>query len=117
MPLDILHLRDGRNLKKALTDSGNLDAVVQKKLVISAIATGSPVILNRESENGKFTWQVQLPLLVTWQSANDNIQSHLVVNMRIVKMSDKERDFAINSFIATPKDSLDSKNNSLKSRN
>jgi intracellular multiplication protein IcmL len=90
-----------KQFKAALVASKNLEAVVKKKLVVSAVAAGSPIITHQGMENGKYTWYVQMPLLVTWQSANAQTQSNLIINMGIIKTSDKKRDYALESFIAT----------------
>ncbi|HVT62359.1 MAG TPA: type IVB secretion system apparatus protein IcmL/DotI, partial [Legionellaceae bacterium] len=45
----------------ALGASNNLDAVKAKKLVVSAVATSAPVILQKGVLNGRYAWRIQMP--------------------------------------------------------
>ncbi len=77
---------------KALKESNNLDAVRSKKLVVSAVPTGAPIILQNgiiRSAN-TYGWEVQLPMLVSYQSANDLLRQDIVVTLLIVRMSTLE---------------------------
>jgi intracellular multiplication protein IcmL len=71
----------------AVRSSNNLEAVISKKLVVSAVATGAPVILQKGILAGQFTWKVQIPLLVTFQSASQVSQQSVTVTLLIVRMS------------------------------
>lgn len=71
----------------AIRSSNNLEAVISKKLVVSAVATGAPVILQKGILAGQFTWKVQIPLLVTFQSASQVSQQSVTVTLLIVRMS------------------------------
>lgn len=70
----------------ALKGSNNLDAVQNKKLVVSAVPTGAPVILQEGVVNSRYTWKMQLPVLVTYQSASQNIQVSLLVTMVVSRV-------------------------------
>jgi len=76
-----------RGFVDALRNSNNLDAVREKKLVISAVPTGTPVILEQGLMAGRYTWKVQLPLLVTYQSASDMISQPVTITLLIVRIS------------------------------
>jgi intracellular multiplication protein IcmL len=88
---------------QSLQDSDNLVAVIQKKLVVSAVATGAPIINQSSVVSGRYTWQVQMPLLVTYQSLSQITQQSLMVNMVITRIStlDSPRGIGIAQFIAT----------------
>lgn len=77
---------------KALKDSNNLDAVKTKKLVVSAVPTGTPVILKKGilKTNDQYGWEIQVPLLISYQSANDLLQQSIIVTMLIVRISTLE---------------------------
>jgi intracellular multiplication protein IcmL len=78
---------DGFNkYQQALKDSGLLDQVVQKKLVMNAIVSGDAVIIKEYIQSGRHTWVVQLPLLVTFQSASDTRRVHMMVTLRIQRV-------------------------------
>lgn len=71
----------------ALQSSNNLNAVIDKKLVVSAVATGAPVILEQGVILGTYTWRVQMPLLITYQSASQFSQQAVTVTMLINRVS------------------------------
>lgn len=76
-----------QNFLKALTDSRNLEAVKTKKLVVSAVPTGAPVILKEGvTSSGLFAWQVQFPMLLTYQSASETIPQNIVITMLITRV-------------------------------
>lgn len=76
-----------RGFMSALEATTNLNAVIDKKLIVSAVATGAPVILEQGVVLGTYTWRVQLPMLVTYQSASQFSQQNLVVTMLITRIS------------------------------
>ena len=71
---------------EALNSSNNLSAVIAKKLVVSAVATGAPVPLEEGVLNGTYAWRVQIPLLVTYQNQKDFSQQSVVVTMLITRI-------------------------------
>jgi intracellular multiplication protein IcmL len=86
----------------ALTASNNLSAVISKKLVVSAVATGAPVILDQGVINGVYTWRVQMPMLVTYQSASQLARQNITVTMVVERIStlNSARGIGISSFVA-----------------
>ena len=60
--------------------------IVDKKLESSAIVYGPPVILNSMVLSGRFTWRVQLPMLVTFTSANQQTQQRYMITMDIQRV-------------------------------
>lgn len=71
----------------ALQSSNNLNAVLEKKLIVSAVATGAPVVLEQGLILGTYTWRVQMPLLITYQSASQFSQQAVTVTMLITRVS------------------------------
>lgn len=88
---------------QSLEASNDLVAVKAKNLVVSAVATGAPIITQRGIVDGRYTWQIQMPLLVTYQSASQITPQNLLVNMVITRVStlDSPRGIGIAQFIAT----------------
>lgn len=89
---------------QALQDSNNLLAVKAKKLIVSAVATKAPVILQKGILNGRFSWRVQMPLLVTYQSASEFSQQNNVVTILITRVStlNSPRGIGIAQFVVGP---------------
>ena len=87
---------------QALQSSNNLNAVLEKKLVVSAVATGAPIILEQGVIGGVYTWKVQMPLLITYQSASQTAQQRVTVTMVIQRIStlNSARGIGIASFVA-----------------
>ena len=88
----------------ALQQSNNLDAVKAKKLIVSAVATRAPIILQKGILNGRYSWRVQMPLLVTYQSASEFTQQNNVVTMLITRVStlNSPRGIGISQFVVGP---------------
>lgn len=88
----------------ALEQSNNLDAVKAKKLVVSAVATRAPIILQKGVLNGRYSWRVQMPILVSYQSASEFTQQNNVVTMLITRVStlNSPRGIGISQFVVGP---------------
>lgn len=88
----------------ALQQSNNLEAVKAKKLIVSAVATRAPIILQKGLLNGIYSWRVQMPLLVTYQSASEFSQQNNVVTMLINRVStlNSPRGIGISQFVVGP---------------
>lgn len=88
----------------ALQQSNNLDAVKAKKLIVSAVATRAPIILQKGLLNGSYAWRVQMPILVTYQSASEFSQQNNVVTMLITRVStlNSPRGIGISQFVVGP---------------
>jgi intracellular multiplication protein IcmL len=87
----------------ALRTSRTLEMVIAKKLIVSAVATGTPVILDQAVIDGKYAWKIQIPLLVTYQSPNEQTQQPMVVMMIISRVPtvDIPKGVAIISFVSS----------------
>ena len=81
-----------------------MEAVKAKKLIVSAVATRAPVILQKGILNGRFAWRVQMPVLVTYQSASEFTQQSNVVTMLISRVStlNSPRGIGISQFVVGP---------------
>lgn len=92
------------DFETALESSRNLETVINKKLVVTAVATGAPVILDRGILTGHYSWKVQMPLLVTYESASTTIQQPILVTMLVTRVStlNVPKGIAIAQFVASP---------------
>ena len=88
----------------ALASSNNLEAVKAKKLVVSAVATSAPVILQKGILNGRYAWRIQMPMLVTYQSASEFSQQHMTVTMLVSRVDtlNSPRGIGIAQFVSAP---------------
>lgn len=92
-----------RDFLSALTSSNNLNAVIVKKLVVSSAATGAPVILQQGLLNGNYAWRIQLPMVVTYQSASQVATQNVMVTMLVVRVStlNSSRGIGIAQFVVS----------------
>ena len=88
----------------ALKESNNLEAVVSKKLVVSAVAKAAPSILQKGVLNGRYAWRIQIPLLVTYQSAIQFTPQDILVTLTIVRVStlNNPKGIGIDQFVSAP---------------
>lgn len=95
--------RGWRYYETALRMARTLEMVVAKKLIVSAVATGTPVILDQAVIDGRYSWKIQIPLLVTYQSPTEQTQQPMVVTMIInrVPTVDMPKGVAIQSFVSS----------------
>lgn len=94
-----------KNFLAALQQSNNLKAVKEKKLVVSAVASGAPVILDEGVLEGIYAWKIQLPMLITYQSVNEFFKQNVIVEMLIIREStiEKPRGVAIQYMLVKAK--------------
>ncbi len=85
----------------ALQDSGMLKTVRQKKLIVSAVATRAPIILQKGPLDGRYSWRIQMPILITYQSASEFQQVRSVVTLLVSRISTVKsvRGIGISQFI------------------
>ena len=53
----------------AIQESNILKEVRAKRIIVSAVATSTPVILQKGVLNGRFSWRVQVPILITYAAS------------------------------------------------
>ena len=67
---------------------GLINTIVQNQLFINGIVSGTPVISNQGKVPGKgYVWRIQIPFLVTYQSANTTSKQKYFVVISIVRVS------------------------------
>jgi intracellular multiplication protein IcmL len=71
----------------ALKSSNTLKTVREKKLIVSAVATRAPIILQKGPLTGRYAWRIQMPILVTYQSASELTNTNSVVTMLVTRIS------------------------------
>ncbi|MCW5589606.1 MAG: DotI/IcmL/TraM family protein [Legionellales bacterium] len=86
-----------------LTNAGVLGQIEDKKLVLSAVVSGVPILDMREYTDGQYTWHVQMPILVTITSASETRVASYLVSLLIIQVSTLEnpKGIEISRFIST----------------
>lgn len=74
-----------REYMKGLTDSNNLIALTERKLIASAKVVGEPKIINEGLlKNGLYAWEMEMPVLVTFWGPPYDDKSYRVNNPYMV---------------------------------
>lgn len=64
-----------------------IQRVVQGQLFVNGVVAGTPVIGNQGPLPGKgYVWRIQIPFLVTYQSANTTTKRNYLVTLSIVRV-------------------------------
>ena len=70
----------------SLAKSGTIETVRAKQLMVSAISTGTPVILQEgPTPDGIYAWKIQLPMLITYQSSSETRKQNVILTMIIAR--------------------------------
>ena len=80
--------KDGyQNFVSALKSAGLLNRVIEKKLIVSSVVTGTPVV-KREGKivSGIYAWQVEFPMLLTFQSQSETTSRKVIVTLLIAQV-------------------------------
>lgn len=77
-----------------------ISGVVEQKLQVTAVLSGPVVILAEGMIAGRYTWKVNLPVLLTFTSGNEVQQRKVYVTLVIIRVStrDSPRGYAIEQF-------------------
>lgn len=90
----------------ALKSSNNLDAIKEKKLVVSAQLGDSKQyqIKKQGIVKGHYAWQVKIPLIVTYQSTAVFTQERTLVTLLIIRQStlNSPSGIGIEQFVVSP---------------
>lgn len=86
---------------EALKQSGNLKTLVNLSMVSDAVITGSPVIQLQEVLSGRYIWEVELPVMVSFTNVSRTIPMPLKVTLIVERVSveNNPQRIAINQFL------------------
>jgi len=84
----------------ALKLDGVLTGIVEQKLQVTAVVTDAPVIIAEGYLAGRYTWKVNMPVLLTYTSSSEVRQRSILVTMLIARIPvlDSPRGYAIEQF-------------------
>lgn len=89
------------NFVDALKASGNLDTVVAKRLVVQATVVDVPRIVQQGIIKGRYAWKIQIPMLVKYMSASEELRQPILVTMLVARVptTQKPQGIAIAQFV------------------
>ncbi len=80
-----------KQFQRVLQETGNLNNIIAKKLIMTAVATGAPVITDEGVLNGRYSWRIQIPLLITYEGAGgEKVPQPIVVMMVVIRVPTTE---------------------------
>lgn len=74
----------------ALNDSKVISDIIEKKLVVSSVAIGPSIIAREGETRGYHNWQIQVPILVTYQSASALLKREKIITLYVKQVPTKE---------------------------
>ena len=76
-----------QNFINALNASGSLNKIIKDKLIVSAVATDTAVILQEGVMNNVYSWKIQIPLLLNYQGASTtSTQKSIAVSVLVTRV-------------------------------
>ncbi len=85
----------GDSFRQVLNDSQLLKQVLSQQLNVTGIVSGQPVILKQGPFLGVYSWKVQMPVLLTFESASQISTKRIIVTVLIVNIPTIESPLAI----------------------
>lgn len=76
-----------RAFLNGLKQSGNLKTVKKQKLTVQAVPESAPVVVRKGVHNGIYSWRIQMPIVVTYRSLNQEYTQHLLVTVLVQRLS------------------------------
>lgn len=88
----------------ALQRSRIIEMVETNQQVVTAAPKGAPILLSEGIVNGRYQWQIQLPMIVTYQSGAKTTNTSLLVTIVVVRVPRLEsvNGVGIEQWIAVP---------------
>jgi intracellular multiplication protein IcmL len=69
--------------------------VITQQVNLTGLVSGQPVILQQGSLMGQYTWKVQMPVLLTFENANQKSTKRILVTVLIVNVPTQQSPQAI----------------------
>ncbi len=76
-----------KNFITAITDANIINDLTYKKLMISAVPIGTPTIINEGLVFGEYTWIIQLPIAIKYQTASEESTQFKAVSLTVSRVS------------------------------
>lgn len=79
-----------RGFEQALSARGVMDSIINNKYVTSVTPTAAPVIVAQGFVNNSYAWKIELPILVTYESASTRTSQSMLVEATVVRRPPQE---------------------------
>lgn len=79
------------SIYSSLKKSGNLEMIIQKRLVTKAILNGPPVIIKEGIHEGYRIWKMEIPVMISYESSQGIEASQNLIGKVIVRREDERQ--------------------------
>ena len=83
------------NFLAAIRDSGTLDFIRERRLISNAVANGAVIIDDGVDARGRYSWTVQIPLKITFESANERSVEEMMAEVVVSRLPTWETPTAV----------------------
>ncbi len=83
------------SFRQVLNDSQLLKQVTTQQLNLTSIVSDQPVILREGFLLGEYSWKVQMPVLLTFESASETTTKRIIVTVLIINVPTEESPQAV----------------------
>jgi intracellular multiplication protein IcmL len=97
--------RGWESFTQALQRSRIIEMVEAQQQVVTAAPQGAPIIVSEGLSAGRYQWQIQMPLVLTYQSGSRTRSDSLLVTLVIVRVPrlESSNGVGIEQWIAQPR--------------
>ena len=74
------------NFLNAIQTSGTLDFIRNRKLISDAVANGASILSQGIDENGRYSWTVQIPLKISFESQNQRSSESMTAEVIVSRL-------------------------------
>lgn len=83
------------NFLIAIEASGTLDFVRERRLISNAVANGAVIIDDGIDARGRYSWTVQIPLQITFESSNERSVEDMIAEVVVSRLPTWESSTAV----------------------
>jgi intracellular multiplication protein IcmL len=91
------------NFLNALNTSGTLSSIIEKKLVLTAVAIGPAIVIGEDEIRGNHIWKIEVPITVSYLSASAEEKRNKLVTVIVTQVPTTEasKGIGIAQYIST----------------
>ncbi|MGD9153602.1 MAG: type IVB secretion system apparatus protein IcmL/DotI [Gammaproteobacteria bacterium] len=83
-----------QSFMNALEQAKTIQTVKDQRLIVSAVLNGTPIISNQYIIGGRYTWEAQIPLLISYQGTN-SYSDNILATLKIQRVSTLDNQYGI----------------------
>lgn len=83
------------NFLSALERSGNLNLIRNSRMTSSAVANGATIVESGRNARSAYTWRIEIPLTVTYESSSRRTTQNLLGFVEVVRLPTFENPYGV----------------------